>query len=75
VAATGARIGAAMPHLAHAATVAFVSGLNGILLVGCAVIAIGAVAAGALIELQPLPVPAPPAEAAPAEPQRAPESA
>jgi hypothetical protein len=70
VAATGARIGAGRPQLQHAATVAFVSGLNGILLVSCAVIALGAVAAGALIELQPMPA-APPQPEAAGEPQRA----
>jgi EmrB/QacA subfamily drug resistance transporter len=73
VAATGARLGAGKPQLQHAATTAFVSGLNGILLVGCAVIAVGAVAAGALVELQPMPAP-PQTEAAP-EQRRAAESA
>jgi hypothetical protein len=74
VAATGARLGAGKPQLQHAATTAFVSGLNGILLVGCAVVAVGAVAAGALVELQPMPAAPPQAEAAP-EQQRAAESA
>jgi predicted MFS family arabinose efflux permease len=64
VAATGARVGGGRPQLAHAATVAFVSGLNGILLVGCAAIALGAVAAGALVELQPLPAAPPQPEGA-----------
>ena len=71
VAATGARIGAGRPQLQHAATLAFVSGLNGILLVSCAVIALGAVAAGALIELQPMPAAPPPQPEAAGEPQRA----
>jgi EmrB/QacA subfamily drug resistance transporter len=46
VAATGNRVAAHNPALAHPATVAFVSGLNTILLVGCGIVAAGAVAAG-----------------------------
>ena len=37
------------PELAHPATVAFVSGLNAVLLVGCVVVALGALAAGLLM--------------------------
>ena len=75
VAATGARIGAGKPQLQHAATVAFVSGLNGVLLVGCVVIAVGALAAGALIQLQPMPAAPPQPEAATAEPPPVSDSA
>ena len=49
VAATGTRVAAARPALAHPATVSFVSGLNAILLVGCVVVALGALAAGLLM--------------------------
>jgi EmrB/QacA subfamily drug resistance transporter len=46
VAATGNRVAAHNPSLAHPATVAFVSGLNTILLVGSGIVAVGALAAG-----------------------------
>jgi EmrB/QacA subfamily drug resistance transporter len=46
VAATGNRVAAHNPSLAHPATVAFVSGLNTTLLVGCGIVAVGALAAG-----------------------------
>ncbi len=49
VAATGTRVAAARPELAYPATVSFVTGLNSVLLVGCAVVAVGALAAGALM--------------------------
>ena len=49
VAATGTRVAAARPALAHPATVSFVSGLNAVLLVGCVVVALGALAAGFLM--------------------------
>jgi EmrB/QacA subfamily drug resistance transporter len=49
VAATGTRVAASKPSLAHPATVAFVSGLNTTLLVSCAIVALGAVAAGLLM--------------------------
>ena len=49
VAATGTRVATGHPALAHPATVSFVSGLNTILLVSSAVIALGALAAGALM--------------------------
>jgi predicted MFS family arabinose efflux permease len=46
VAATGTRVAAHRPSLAQPSTVAFVSGLNTILLVSCAIVAVGALAAG-----------------------------
>jgi EmrB/QacA subfamily drug resistance transporter len=49
VAATGTRVAGSKPALAHAATVSFVSGLNTTLLVSCAVVAVGALAAGLLM--------------------------
>jgi EmrB/QacA subfamily drug resistance transporter len=49
VAATGDRVAASQPALAHPATVSFVSGLNVVLLVSCAVVAVGALAAGLLM--------------------------
>ncbi len=49
VAATGTRVAAARPSLAHPATVSFVSGLNTVLLVSCALVALGALAAGVLM--------------------------
>ena len=49
VAATGTRVAESQPGLAHPATVSFVNGLNAILLVSCAVVALGALAAGALM--------------------------
>jgi hypothetical protein len=49
VSATGTRVAADRPSLAHPATVAFVSGLNTTLLVGSVVVAIGALAAGLLM--------------------------
>jgi hypothetical protein len=49
VAATGTRVATGHPALAHPATVSFVSGLNTILLVSSAVVALGALAAGALM--------------------------
>ncbi|HET7758473.1 MAG TPA: MFS transporter [Gaiellaceae bacterium] len=49
VAATGTRVASNRPALAHPSTVAFVSGLNTILLVSCAIVAVGAVAAGLLM--------------------------
>jgi EmrB/QacA subfamily drug resistance transporter len=67
VAATGTRVAAGKPALAHPATVAFVSGLNGILLTGCVTVAVGALAAAALMRTR-----AP--SAAPAAEQHAPGS-
>src|SRR5215475_13171442 len=49
VAATGSRFASHRPVLAHASTVAFVSGLNTILLVSCAIVVVGALAAGLLM--------------------------
>jgi EmrB/QacA subfamily drug resistance transporter len=49
VAATGTRVAAGNAALAHPATVAFVSGLNTVLLVSCAIVAVGALAAGLLM--------------------------
>ena len=49
VAATGTRVAAGNPSLAHPATVAYVSGLNTTLLVSCAIVAVGALAAGLLM--------------------------
>jgi EmrB/QacA subfamily drug resistance transporter len=49
VAATGTRVAAKQPALAHPATVSFVSGLNAVLLVSCGVVAVGALAAGLLM--------------------------
>jgi EmrB/QacA subfamily drug resistance transporter len=49
VAATGTRVAATRPSLAHPATVSFVSGLNTVLLVSCALVALGALAAGVLM--------------------------
>jgi EmrB/QacA subfamily drug resistance transporter len=49
VAATGTRVAYGHPSLAHPAAVSFVSGLNATLLVSCAVVAVGALAAGLLM--------------------------
>jgi len=49
VAATGNRVASSDPSLAHPATVAYVSGLNTIVLVGCGIVAVGALAAGLLM--------------------------
>jgi hypothetical protein len=57
VASTGLRAAGGRPAVAHAAGVAFVSGLNAVLIAGCVVVAIGAVAAGALMR-SPAPAPA-----------------
>jgi EmrB/QacA subfamily drug resistance transporter len=58
VASTGTRVAGSHPGLAQAASTAFVSGLNGVLLVGGIVVAVGAVAA-ALLMRAPRPVTAP----------------
>jgi len=57
VASTGLRAAGGQPAVAHAAGVAFVSGLNAVLIAGCVVVAIGALAAGALMR-SPAPAPA-----------------
>jgi EmrB/QacA subfamily drug resistance transporter len=49
VAATGNRVASSNPALARPATVAYVSGLNTTLLVSCAIVAVGALAAGLLM--------------------------
>jgi EmrB/QacA subfamily drug resistance transporter len=49
VAATGTRVAATRRSLTHPATVSFVTGLNTVLLVSCAVVALGALAAGLLM--------------------------
>ena len=49
VAATGTRVASSNPALEHPATVAYVSGLNTTLLVSCAIVAVGALAAGLLM--------------------------
>src|ERR671937_2421530 len=59
VASTGVRAAGGRPAVAHAASLAFVSGVNAVLLVGCVVVAIGAVAAAALMRSpEPAAVPA-----------------
>src|SRR5438105_6149564 len=58
VASTGTRVAGSRPGLAHAASAAFVSGLNGVLLVGGIVVAAGAIAAATLMRA-PAPVAAP----------------
>jgi EmrB/QacA subfamily drug resistance transporter len=49
IAATGNRVASSNPALAHPATVAYASGLNTTLLVSCAIVAVGALAAGLLM--------------------------
>jgi predicted MFS family arabinose efflux permease len=49
VSSTGTRVAAKDPHLAHPATTAFVAGLNSVLVVSCVIVAVGALAAAALI--------------------------
>jgi EmrB/QacA subfamily drug resistance transporter len=49
VASTGTRAAGSRPALVHATSLAFVSGLNAVLLVGCIVVGAGSVAAGALM--------------------------
>jgi EmrB/QacA subfamily drug resistance transporter len=58
VSATGNRVATGRPELAHAATTAYVSGLNAVLLVGAATVAVGALAAGILMRA-PAPAAAP----------------
>ncbi len=52
VASTGVRAAGGKPAVAHAASVAFVSGLNAILIVGCVTVAIGALAAATLMRMR-----------------------
>ena len=49
VSSTGLRAAGGRSAIVHAAAVAFVSGLNAVLLIGCVVVAAGALAAGALM--------------------------
>jgi hypothetical protein len=58
VSSAGVRAVAARPELVEPAKVAFVSGLNDLLLTGCAVLVVGAVAAATLLRT-PAPAPAP----------------
>ena len=58
VSATGNRVATGRPELAHPATTAYVSGLNAVLLVGAATVAVGALAAGILMRA-PAPAAAP----------------
>jgi EmrB/QacA subfamily drug resistance transporter len=53
VSSTGNRVAAGDPHVAHPATTAFVAGLNSVLVVGCVIVAVGALAAAALIRASP----------------------
>jgi predicted MFS family arabinose efflux permease len=66
VSSAGTRAVAGRPALEHSAVVAFVSGLNAVLLVGCGVVFAGAVAAAVLMRM-----PAPVGEGAPAVNERA----
>jgi EmrB/QacA subfamily drug resistance transporter len=60
VASTGVRAAGGRSTVAHAAALAFVSGLNAVLLVGCVVVAVGAAAAAALMRApKPAAAPAP----------------
>jgi EmrB/QacA subfamily drug resistance transporter len=60
VASTGLRAAGGRPTVVHAAALAFVSGLNAVLLVGCVVVAVGAAAAAALMRApKPAAAPAP----------------
>jgi hypothetical protein len=61
VASTGLRAAGGRPAVAHAASIAFVSGVNAVLLVGCVLLAVGAVAAATLMRA-PAPVATPAAE-------------
>jgi EmrB/QacA subfamily drug resistance transporter len=58
VASTGVRAAGGRPTLVHAASVAFVNGLNAVLIVGCITVAFGAIAAATLMRT-PAPVPVP----------------
>ena len=52
VASTGSRAAGGKPAVAHAASVAFVSGLNAVLIVGCVTVAVGALAAATLMRMR-----------------------
>jgi hypothetical protein len=49
VSSTGLRAAGGRPAVAHAAGLAFVSGLNAVLLVGCITVAVGSLAAAVLM--------------------------
>jgi EmrB/QacA subfamily drug resistance transporter len=51
VSSEGTRAARGHPALAHSAVIAFVSGMNAVLLVGCAIVFAGAVAAGVLMRM------------------------
>jgi EmrB/QacA subfamily drug resistance transporter len=63
VSSAGLHAVSGQPGLVHPARVAFVSGLNDLLLIGCATVVVGAIAAAALLR-EPAPAPAPVAEPA-----------
>jgi hypothetical protein len=63
VSSAGLRAVSGRPELVHPAKVAFVGALDDLLLIGCAVVLAGAIAAAALLRT-PAPVPAPAAEPA-----------
>jgi EmrB/QacA subfamily drug resistance transporter len=52
VASTGTRAAGGKPAVAHAASVAFVSGLNAVLIAGCVTVAVGAIAAATLMRMR-----------------------
>jgi len=52
VASTGVRAAGGRPALVQAASVAFVSGLNAVLIVGCVTVAVGAIAAATLMRMR-----------------------
>src|SRR3989440_9759542 len=58
VASTGLRAAGGRPAIAHAAGIAFVSGLNAVLLIGCVTVTVGALAAAVLMRT-PAPMAAP----------------
>ena len=63
VSSSGLRGVAGHPELVHSATVAFVGALDDLLLIGCALLVVGALAAAALLRV-PAPAPAPATETA-----------
>jgi EmrB/QacA subfamily drug resistance transporter len=63
VSSAGLHAVSGQPALVHAARVAFVGGLNDLLLIGCAALLVGAIAAAALLRV-PAPTPTPVAEPA-----------
>jgi predicted MFS family arabinose efflux permease len=63
VSSSGLHAVSGQPGLVHPARVAFVSGLNDLILIGCATVVVGAIAAAALLR-GPVPAPVPVAEQA-----------